>query len=171
MLFAAVDLLNHGLNATKDTITNEEKVRIAKLNLAAGQNAMSVAAYRQSKTYLEISIQCLIDASGGVDLAWSDHHDLCREAYQASADCLYWIGNKHDELKELVDTIFKHTTSKEGRMKAYETLVEEYVAKDDSVNAFDTLFLALDEFGEKMVKNPSQLSIIVEFVRTKKVSI
>lgn len=140
---------------------------MAKLNLSAGIKARTVSAFQQSVTYLETCIKCLHDLSGDVDLAWIQHPDICLKAYQASADSLRCVSD-YDKMDKRINTIFRYTTSKEGRMAAYYSLVESLSSRNQYKRAFKEAFAAMRSFGQVFpVNNPSKFTVVKELLLTK----
>ena len=168
VMFGAVDLLNSGLDDFTSTHANNSKelLRLAELNMAAGERALAISAFQQAATYLQKSITFMSDVTGSEDLSWIQHPDFCLKAYQLYAGSLY-CNNDFETMKKTLDTIFKYAASKEGRVTAYATLVEAYCARDQFRDAFNTAFTALKEFGVSFPRKPSQATVIFELIKTK----
>ncbi|MBN2193337.1 MAG: AAA family ATPase [Polyangiaceae bacterium] len=112
-LFGVVDHLNQALRL----VTGEERNRLARLNLSAGQRARAAAAPASGIPYLEVAIELL-----GED-QWSAEYGLAFSAHLLKAACEYLVGNLSEAFR-LLDVIEEHAATVLDRCAGRELRME-----------------------------------------------
>eukprot|EP00957_Ditylum_brightwellii_P208459 15357551-Ditylum_brightwellii.AAC.1 len=82
VIFIAADQLNRG---TKFITDEDQKLQLAKLNLRAGEKAMSLGTFWSAVTYLKSGIDLLNNDS------WTNMYDLSLQLHSSYAESLYSI--------------------------------------------------------------------------------
>ncbi len=115
-VFDIVNQFNRGI----DLITNpEERCRIARLNLIAGNKAKASTAYASALSYLSLGAQ-LLDED-----AWKTDYPLCFEINQELAEAEY-LNSKYDLAKESIDRLVVRAASNLEKARLYNILIIQY---------------------------------------------
>jgi predicted ATPase/signal transduction histidine kinase/tRNA A-37 threonylcarbamoyl transferase component Bud32 len=83
-LFDIVNHFNEGMTLISD---EAEKLKLAELNLQAGNKAKNATAYAAAQQYLKASITCLSENS------WEEHYDLTLAVHKQNAEVEYLNGH------------------------------------------------------------------------------
>ena len=115
LFFACVDQLNLGQALAQ---TEEERIRIAELNLEAGARAAAMSAFLPSSEYLKNGIQVL----GSNPFDQSAYCDLAIQLHSLYAKCEYCIGHI-DESRLIADLVVVNARSDAQKESPYLTLI------------------------------------------------
>ena len=127
--FVVPDQLQRGLSCIRG---DKELVHLAALNLAAGQKAMSLAAFEPAAQYLRNGIDIMTNVRRG----WKLHHDLQLALHQSLAEVSWSIGSPA-ESEKLVHSVVKHARTWEERIPAFLTLAQLLGAQEKHKEAVD----------------------------------
>ena len=109
-IFYIVHQLNSGVACAE---SREERVRLAQLNLAAGQKAKSSTAYLSAENYLDIGTG-LLDAD-----SWERDYRLAFDLHFEKAECEYLNGN-FDRANSIFDFLLTNATSRVDKARVYD---------------------------------------------------
>ncbi len=127
-LFEVVDHLNIG----RDQITDaQEVIRLAELNLQAGQRAQLANAYQAALDYLDIAASCL------PEMPWKSHYELCLELFKTRANVRYLNGAYEESMSDIAD-VRQHARSPLEQAAICALLITEYTMLGRNVEAVDT---------------------------------
>jgi histidine kinase len=158
---ALFSLTNH-FNKAKHIITDPaKKFDLAKLNLEAGERAMSISAFIPAADYFQIGISLLPKTK------WTDHYEVCLRLHTVSADAEYCTG-KFAPSSARARAVLQHGRSVQDKIPSYITIVQSLGAQKHFSEAMELGFLVLDELGERLPKNVHQPRLLAESMRTKR---
>ena len=161
-IFKIVDRINIGIeNALNLTgkLTQEERDKIANLNLIAGKKAKAVAAYGAAVMYLTISTRLLADSS------WENQYDLTLNIYVESVEAAYLSG-EFELMEQLAGTVLLQGRTLLDKIKVYQVKIQAYVVQRRQPEAIAIGREVLAQFGVSFPDNPSELNIQRELEQT-----
>ncbi|MCC5638228.1 trifunctional serine/threonine-protein kinase/ATP-binding protein/sensor histidine kinase [Nostoc sp. CHAB 5844] len=140
-IFQIVSQLNIGLNLiTQQT----ERNQLAQLNLLAGRKAKASTAYTAAVGYLMVGIEML-----AID-SWQSQYNLTLALYEEAANAEY-LNTNFEQALNLTNLIVQQTTQVLDRIKAYEVVVQIYIAQDQQVKAIETGLKALEQLKISLI--------------------
>jgi PAS domain S-box-containing protein len=148
MLF---DIVNH-INFGQSLLTQkDEKEKIARLNLAAAQKAISSTAYEAAIRYLETGIG-LLEAE-----AWISQYDLMFNLYRTL--CAAQLSNaSYEQLNATTKVALEHIFSAVDRVDIRVFQITQYTLQGECEEAVQTGLIGLHELGiEIQGKNLTEL--------------
>jgi PAS domain S-box-containing protein len=161
-IFKVVDHINIGreyaLNLTS-IFTQEERDKIANLNLIAGKKAKAVAAYAAAVMYLTVSTRLLADSS------WTNQYELTLNIYVESVEAAYFSG-EFELMEQLAGTVLLQGRTLLDKIKVYEVKIQAYIVQRRQLEAIDLAREVLAQFGVSFPDNPSELNIQRELEQT-----
>jgi predicted ATPase/signal transduction histidine kinase/GAF domain-containing protein len=144
-------------NRAGDQIVNaDEKVRVARLNLQAGQKAKTSAAYAAAATYLAAG-SALLGQDG-----WDRQYELLFKLQIEQAECEFLRGNS-DAAEPLIDALNEHATSKPDLAAACLLKVKLEVVKSEPERAAAYALTCLESFGITIPAHPTWDQMLAEF--------
>ncbi|MGL4620608.1 MAG: PAS domain-containing protein, partial [Chroococcidiopsis sp.] len=148
MLF---DIVNH-INVGQSFLTQkDEKEKIARLNLAAAQKAISSTAYEAAIQYLKTGIGLLEEE------AWISQYDLMFNLYRTLSAAQLSNAN-YEQLSATTRVALNHISSAVDRAEIYTFQVMQYTLQCEFGKAIQTGLLGLHDFGiEIQGKNLTEL--------------
>jgi PAS domain S-box-containing protein len=156
-IFDIVNQLNHGSELVKN---QQQRDKIANLNLIAGQKAKSSTAYQPALMYLQQGLEWL-----GKD-RWQRQYETALALYVEAAEAAYLCG-QFEEMDGLVAAVLQNAKRVLDQVKVYEVKIQASIAQQKLREAIDTGLTILKLLGVKLPKNPTKLNVISGFVRTK----
>ncbi|MFO0757414.1 MAG: AAA family ATPase [Byssovorax sp.] len=108
-IFDIVDQLDRSL----DLVQDDERLAVARLNLAAGQRAKSSTAYASALGYLTAGAQVLTDQG------WETAREVMLALKQEAAECLYLLG-RYDEAEKAFNGALAAASSRLEKARIYE---------------------------------------------------
>ncbi|MEO0533934.1 MAG: AAA family ATPase [Cyanobacteria bacterium P01_A01_bin.123] len=156
-LFEIVSHLNQGVKLISD---RDEQVSVARMNLAAGQQAKLSGAYGAAFDYLHRGIE-LIGQNH-----WQAELDLMVALYEAIAEVAYLQG-KFEAMEKYADQVLTHTQDLLSQVKIYEIKIVAYQAQGRSQAAITTGLQVLKAFGLNFPENPNKGQVMLALARTK----
>ncbi len=146
------DLINH-LNLGFALHESEEaRVRLARLNLRAGQRALQASAYAPASRYFSMCRSMLGEAG------WSTHPDLMRQATQGAARGAY-LTTDFDAMERLVDEAVGHLDDPLERIRTLRVRMEARVAQHRNRDAIDDGLAALKLLGVELPRDPGEAEV------------
>ena len=148
MLF---DIVNH-INVGQSLLTQQdEKEKIARLNLAAAQKAISSTAYEAAIQYLETGIGLLEEE------AWISQYDLMFNLYR-TLSAAQLSSASYEQLSTTTEVALNHISSAVDRADIYTFQVFQYGVQGEYEKAIQTGLLGLHGLGiEVQGKNLTEL--------------
>jgi len=124
-IFDIVNQYNQGVTLLRDP---NEKIQLAKLNLAAGRKAKLSSAFLTAAEYFRHSVALLGDNK------WDDHYDLTRQVYNELIQACY-LTIQNEEVRLLFDTILNHAKNNVDATAAYKTMIMSNIAQNELLDA------------------------------------
>ncbi|MGD9247560.1 MAG: AAA family ATPase [Desulfobacteraceae bacterium] len=143
-IFDIVDHMNKGFKYITD---EQERRKLAQLNLVAGRKAKNTAAYQPAIWYLSMGIGLLPPDK------WEYCYDLTRELYAQAVEAEYLSAN-FERVKRLCEEILQKTRDIQDKVRAHllQTLV--HAAESRNTKAMDAVLASLDTLS---VLGPAQV--------------
>lgn len=150
-IFEIVNQFNLG----KELIESpEERLRLAELNLQAGQKARAAAAYAAAVSYLRTGMELLPPDH------WENHYQLSVALHQERSICEY-LTNNTEAAEELFDTLLQHTQSQLEKAEVYIARINLYVSLGRFNEALETGKIGLALFNINFPTEPEQIQAAV----------
>jgi len=156
-LFEIVDHLNVGVGTGTETLPllthQAERDEIAKLNLMAGQKALTATAYQAALKYLNVGLDLLAEDS------WQTQYDLTLNLYELAAYTEY-LNTNYQRTEWLSNVVLQQAKTMWEKAKTYETKIQLYIAQNQMEASIDVGLQFLKMLGVSLSKSaPSQLII------------
>ncbi|WP_228058319.1 AAA family ATPase [Nostoc sp. LEGE 12447] len=151
-LFEIVDHLNHGIELVTD---QQERNKIARLNLIAGQKAKGAIAYGVSKKYLTTAREWLAASS------WQTDYDLTLELYAETTEIAYLCGN-FEQVEYWAAIVLQQAKTILDSVKACEVKIQSYIAQNQLLEAINIGLQVLQQIEISFPEQPSQSDIQFE---------
>lgn len=137
-LIDVVDHLNRGSSLLTD---QEERERVAELNLRAGLKAKAAAAHSSAVTYLSAGM-ALLDGD-----SWKSRHELTFALWRERAECEFLCGG-FDRAEVLISELLIRSASKIDKAAAYRLKTDFHVMKSENAMAVESyLARGLEDIG------------------------
>ncbi|MEW6351402.1 MAG: serine/threonine-protein kinase PknK, partial [Thermodesulfobacteriota bacterium] len=156
-VFDVVNQLNAGIEDVKD---DEERSRLADLNLLAGKKAKASAANEPALRYLLTGIG-LVGRK-----AWIEQYDLTLALHVEAAEAAYGC-TEFAEMERMAGVVLEHARTLMDQVKIYEIKIQGYIAEKQLLHAVNTALEVLELLGERFPKNPSKVHVLLWFLHTK----
>lgn len=153
-IFALVSHLNIG---KQFIVTNEDKIRLAELNLLAGKKAKASNAYYEAYKLFEHGIGFLPADS------WNTCYNLTLSLFTEAGEASHLIGNYY-ESDSYFNTVLTKANNKFDKIRVYEFKILSYTAQHEQEKALLIGFDALRILDYKMPRTPSPLVIVKELL-------
>ncbi|WP_246257755.1 trifunctional serine/threonine-protein kinase/ATP-binding protein/sensor histidine kinase [Pararobbsia alpina] len=153
MIFEIVGQLNRGAALI---IEQEERERLAELNLNAGKRAKASTAYASARNYLCAGMAVLGRAG------WTSRYELAFGLWLERAECEYLNGN-FDEAEQLISELLARGASKIDKAAAYRLKVDLHVMKSEYPKAIESALECLRLFGIEMRPHPAHEEVQAEY--------
>jgi PAS domain S-box-containing protein len=156
-LFEIVDHLNVGVGASTGALPllthQAERDEIAKLNLMAGQKALTATAYQAALKYLNVGLDLLAED------CWQTQYDLTLNLYELAAYTEY-LNTNYQRTESLSNVVLQQAKTVREKAKAYETKIQLYIAQNQMEGSIDVGLQFLKMLGVSLSKSaPSKLII------------
>ncbi|WP_208607640.1 helix-turn-helix transcriptional regulator [Paenibacillus pectinilyticus] len=155
-LFEVVHHLNLGSGLMRDGMEIEQ---LARLNLRAGKKAKARAAYVEALELLKKGTQLI--ASEGL----TRHNALYTSLLLESSECQYFCGEL-DQAKEVLEELLLRVDNLAERAKIYVIQISMYAFQKKEEVAIDIALTAMAEFGLKIPRKCSPLTMATEITYT-----
>jgi histidine kinase len=154
------DLLFQFNKASSIILDSNERIFLAKMNLAAGKKAKNSAAYEPAFSFLKAAEEYLPEN------AWNSNYDLTLEILSQQAESAYLIGD-FDLMETQFDIILKNSKDVLHTTKAYIIKIQAYTTSLKIEKALEVSLEALRKLGIKLDKMPNKLGVISGLLKTK----
>ncbi|MGK7876493.1 MAG: AAA family ATPase [Xenococcaceae cyanobacterium] len=145
-IFDIVNQLNEGITIISD---EQEKLKLAELNLMAGQKAKLGTAYDSAVKYLKFGREILSEYS------WMNQYDLTINIYIESVKAEY-LNTNYEQAEMLADMVLKEAKMVLDKTRVYVTKILFYGAQNQMQAAIDTGLQVLEILGVSLSKSPPQ---------------
>lgn len=164
-IFDVVNQLNQGL----PLITNHnEQTHVAELNLQAGRDAKTSAAFASAFTYFKTGVDILSRLAEDDDEesdSWSLAYDLTLAMYTEAAFTAYVSGDL-DEMERLTSVILDRADKMLDMVIVYEIRIQSYMAQNKLQEAIQVALLAMDMLGEPLPAQPTMEDVTLALQET-----
>ncbi len=155
------DIVNHLKIGKKFIIEQEEKNKLAKLNLSAGKKAKFSASYEYALKYFTFGTELLSENS------WQTQYKLTFDLYLERAECEY-LNIKYNEAEQLFKIILDNVESDLEKAKVYKIKIILYINQDKPKEAVMIGIEALSLLGVKLSIGSNYIQILSEAIKIKK---
>ena len=155
-LFEVVNHLNWGLEFIS---SEDEKSRLAHLNLLASQKAKLTSAFDEAFDYISFAISLLPEQP------WQSDYELTLSIYEEAAESSFLAG-QFSEMRTFTSEILDHAQTLMAKVKPYEILINAYKAENKLKEALNTGLEIMDQLGESFPKKPSMLTVFPDLIKT-----
>ena len=143
-LFNLVNQLNEGITLISE---ETEKVKLAELNLKAGQKAKAATAYQPAFEYLQTGLGLLGSQ------AWQSDYDLSLVLHNETAEAAYLSGH-FETTQKLSETVLQQAKTVLDKVKVYEIKIEFYAAQNQHLSAVEPGLQLLELLGISLSQSP-----------------
>jgi len=155
-VFDVVEHFNHSI----ELLNNQaERLKVARLNLMAGQRAKMATAYGAAVNYLTVGRSCLTNSN------WESEYDLTLALYESAADAAYLIGD-FSQQEQLVEIVLNNAKSLLDKLTAYEIKIVSYFAQSQCLEAVKVKLSVLNLLGIHFPENPSSSDVQLALAET-----
>ncbi|HBB33709.1 MAG TPA: PAS domain S-box protein [Cyanobacteria bacterium UBA8803] len=156
-IFDIVNQLNFGIELIDD---QNQRDKLARLNLIAGKRAKVSTAYQSAFSYLTQGLELL-----SVD-RWERQYDITLALYVEAAETAYLCGN-FEEMERLASVVLQRAKVLLDKVKIYEIKISACMAQGKISEMLNTGITVLKLLGVSLPKKPSQLDILLNLIGTK----
>ncbi len=149
-LFHIVDQMNLGSKVVKQGSEQEE---LARLNLEAGEKAMSANAHGAALIYFKSGIDILGNKS------WERHYSLTLKLHEGAAEAGSLAG-KIDIMDGLISTVVKNARTTSDKISVYGTMIKSFTARNRPLDATMAGLNVLSELGLEIPRRPNKLVVM-----------
>ncbi|MEG4421611.1 AAA family ATPase [Microcoleus sp. LAD1_D5] len=148
------DIVNQ-LNVGVEFITEqEEKYKLARLNLIAGRKAKAATAYEAAVTLLKVGLELLAENS------WHSNYDLTLALYVEAVETEY-LNTNYERSATLAEVVLQQANTLLERVKVYELQIQFYMAQNQMLKAINTGLQVLDMLGVSLSNDEGDGGFVV----------
>ncbi len=148
-IFDIVDQFNQAIDLIN---LQKEKIKIAELNLIAGEKALATMAYEPSFKYFQIGIK-LLNAD-----SWQQQYNLTLNLYSQAAQAAYLSGH-FEQMEQLTLAVLNCAKTNLEKLKVCEVKIKALTAQGNFKGAIHIALESLQWLGVIIPEQPSQLDI------------
>jgi len=152
-LFDVANQFNRGAARQVD---QEEKERVAKINLRAGRKAKASAAYASACKYLAAGMALLGERD------WGGQYDLMFSLWLERAECEFLIG-EFDIAEQLIGELLQRSSSKVDQAAVCRLQILLHTVKSEKPEAVDSALACLRLFGFDIPAHPTSEQVQAEY--------
>ncbi|MFZ5571469.1 MAG: trifunctional serine/threonine-protein kinase/ATP-binding protein/sensor histidine kinase [Thermodesulfobacteriota bacterium] len=156
-VFQTVGQLNLGMSLMTD---QQERDELAGLNLRAGKNAKTAAAYDAAQRYFSIGISLL-----GPD-GWRRQYALCLSLFDEAAETAY-LSTAYEKLERFTAETIRRARCLEDTIRACEVCIRSSMARNRLKEAVETGLQLLSRMGVRFPEKPSVRSVFSGLLHTR----
>ncbi len=146
------EIVNQFNKALALITVQQERYELAKMNLLAGQKAISSTAYQETLKYLTTGRQLLSSDS------WEQEYQLSLGLNETLAEVIYLTGD-FQASEEFIEVVLAQAKTVLERIKVYEIRIQAYGAQGKAVEAVNTALNVLKQLGIVFPENPTQSDV------------
>ncbi|MCX7997575.1 MAG: AAA family ATPase [Leptospiraceae bacterium] len=154
-IFEIVSHLNH---LEIESLEEEQKNLLIKLNLQAAKKAKSATAYNAAYNYLSLCVRLLNQNS------WEEAFELTYDIYLNLAEVSY-LTLRFEECERLAELIISKCEDLLLKMPAYQVKMDSYKAQNKAPEAVRTVWEAVAMLGFKLPTKPGKLDVLISLIR------
>ncbi|MGE8207506.1 AAA family ATPase [Heyndrickxia sp. NPDC080065] len=154
------EIVNHLNISRKHLIEGEEKEKLAKLNLSAGERAKQAAAFEAALKFYKVGLELLPNDS------WLTQYDMTFKLNIGLGECEY-LNSQFEDAEESFDTALANAQSKNDQLAVYEVKMTLYTHVHRVEEAVDAGIKGLQLFGWKVPRKPGKVTVMKEILLTK----
>ncbi|MBP5975459.1 AAA family ATPase [Brasilonema sp. CT11] len=148
-LFEVVDHLNLG----RDLVTNQqERDKIARLNLIAGQKAKKALAHSAALQYLTTGIELLATDS------WQFQYTLTLTLHEEATEAAYLCGNVQ-QMEQWAIVVLEHADTVLDKTKVYETKMQTCMVQGRQIETVQIGLEVLELLGIALPETPIEVDV------------
>mmetsp|Transcript_31442 Transcript_31442/g.47743 ORF Transcript_31442/g.47743 Transcript_31442/m.47743 type:complete len:1275 (+) Transcript_31442:33-3857(+) len=132
----------------------DEKIKLAKLNLKAGEKAIEQSVFSSASLYLREGVKML-----SIEDWHGEHYELCLQIHSACVESLGVNGN-WDEMRIYLSKIFTYAKCFEDKISGYYSLVKSLGAQNKRADVIDLTVEILSQLGESFPEDPSTSEVL-----------
>ncbi|MBD1810021.1 AAA family ATPase [Microcoleus sp. FACHB-SPT15] len=148
-LFKVVDHLNLGRNLITE---QQERDKVARLNLIAGQKAKKASAPSAALQYLTIGIELLAANS------WHFQYALTLTLHEEATEAAYLSGD-FKQVEPWAIVVLKYATTVLDKIKVYETKIQTCMAQGRQKEAIKIGLEVLELLGIALPETPTEIDV------------
>jgi predicted ATPase len=157
LTFLAANQLNLGSNLIR---SSDDRLELAKLNLAAAKAAIGAAAYRPATEYLDRGVNAL---QGD----WWSNYDLKLELSTLLCKAEGCLGNFR-KCHEVADDIIQNARTVEEMIPAFFVSVDALYAEGRWDECVEKGFKFVQQLGVKLPKRVTKLTVVMALIKVRK---
>ncbi|MDJ0691231.1 MAG: AAA family ATPase [Xenococcaceae cyanobacterium MO_188.B32] len=145
-IFAIVNQFNESICL----IENEaEKIRLAELNLLAGQKAKTANAYSSAVKYFQVGRELLNTSS------WQTNYELTLKLYVEAVETAF-LNTDFEQAEMLAEVVLENAKNVLDKVRVYETQIQSYIAQNQMQKAINTGLQVLQFLSVSLSESPPQ---------------
>jgi len=145
-VFEIVGHFNHRI----ESLNNQaERLKVAELNLMAGQKAKIATAYEAAVNYLTVGRECLTKNS------WETEYDLTLNLFTEAAEAAYLSGD-FQQMEQQAQVVLQQARTLSDEAKICEIKILAYVAQNQHRKAIKIALIFLKRLGISFPSEPTQ---------------
>ncbi|MCK5055454.1 MAG: AAA family ATPase [Candidatus Aminicenantes bacterium] len=146
------------LNEAREFLNEEERSRLARVNLKAGRKSKAAIAYNMTFRFFKQGIKILPETS-----KWEGNYELALALYIEGAEAGYLAGEKGAAEKFFI-TALKNARSVLDKSRLYEMKLHVCMGLQQFAEALQLGRKALNILGLRLPRKASKLKILTEFI-------
>ncbi|AVH62113.1 trifunctional serine/threonine-protein kinase/ATP-binding protein/sensor histidine kinase [Nostoc sp. 'Peltigera membranacea cyanobiont' N6] len=154
-LFEIVNQLNIGKSLV---IERSPQIKLAQLNLQAGQKARVATAYAAASEYSNTGIGLLNLPHSQQESCWNIYYDLTLALYELATEAAYLNGD-FAQMEQWADVVIQQAKTAVDKMKVYAVKIQGYMAQGKKLEAVKMGLEALELVGVRLPKSPEPSDI------------
>jgi predicted ATPase/class 3 adenylate cyclase len=155
-----IDLAQHFNEGRTLIIDQEEKNRLAELNLQAGKKAAEAIAYEAALSYFKIGIDLLPENR------WEDYYHTTFDLYTGFAQNAYQTQD-FEAAEKAIDLLISKAKSKLEKVKLISIRLRQYTTIGKTEKAVRIGIEGLKMLGYKIPEHPGQVTVLKEVLLAK----
>jgi predicted ATPase/signal transduction histidine kinase/tRNA A-37 threonylcarbamoyl transferase component Bud32 len=156
-IFDVVTQLDLGTSLITD---EQERLRVAELNLIASRRAKAATAFGSAAQFASAGLALLPPS------CWETNYELTYDLSIARAES-EWLSNRHDVATELIDRLLAHARGRAHLAAIYRLRIDLEVSRGDSRRATQTALAAFSSLlGIEFQLHPTQASLEARLEKT-----
>ncbi|MCP4138270.1 MAG: AAA family ATPase [bacterium] len=160
-ILVIVDQLNSGISMISMTSSEEEKYKLAGLNLEAAKKARLSAAYESAFNYFKNGLRLI----QGMEF-WQKEYALALALYTGATEAAY-LNNNYEEMEEFASEILEHAGSILDTVRVYEIRISALMAQNRLHDAVAAALVVLKMLGVKFPKRIGKFAVLVSLFKIK----
>ncbi len=145
-IFTIVNQFNESICLIENEV---EKIRLAELNLLAGQKAKTANAYSSAVNYFQLGRELLNTSS------WQTDYKLTLKLYVEAVEAAF-LNTDFEQAEMIAKVVLENARTVLDKVKVYETQIQSYIAQNQMQKAINTGLQVLQFLGVSLSESPPQ---------------